>query len=136
MTGQRNTYKITSAGGVLQYRAVVQGANSGEVTLPAGANAPKFVGVTQAAQPGQNRGVSVQETERTFAVAMGAINAGDAVNIGDNTGKFASCQVSYSAEPGLDELVYCVGFARTAAALDGDIFQLQIQPHLVKTPPA
>jgi hypothetical protein len=126
-------YKITDATGVLQYRAVVQDG-AGACKKPAGANAPKFVGVTQEDQPNQYRSVTVKESGRTFAVAAGAIAAGDAVAIGDNTGKVVSCQADYEAAAGVAKLVYCIGFARTAAGADGDIFEFEIRPHLVKTP--
>lgn len=131
--GEFRTYKITDASGVLIYRAVVQGAAAGEVAKPAGANAGKFVGVTQEAQGTQNKSVRVKESGRTFAVASGAIAVGDAVSIGDSSGKLQSCQTGYVAAPGTAALVYCVGFARTAAGADGDIFEVQLNPHLVKT---
>jgi hypothetical protein len=133
MTGEFRSYKITDAAGVLANRAVVQGTNAGEVAKPGAANAGKFVGITQEAQATQNKSVLVKESGRSFAVASGAIAVGDAVNIGDTTGKVASCQTGYVATPGTAALVYCIGFARTAATADGDIIEIQIQPHLVKT---
>jgi hypothetical protein len=131
--GNIRTYKITDAAGVLIYRAVVQGTNAGEVAKPGAANAGKFIGITQEAQATQNKSVRVQEFGRTFAVAAGVIAVGDAVNIADTAGKLQSCQTGYVATPGTGALVYCLGFARTAAGADADIFEVELQPHLVKT---
>lgn len=133
-SGGYRSYKITDAAGVLKFRAVVQGANGGEVAKPGGANADKLVGVTQEDQATQNKNVLVKESGRTYAVAAGAIAVGDAVNIADNTGKFQSCQAAVAAGAGAFATTYVSGRARTAAGADGDIFELEIQPFVVKTP--
>ncbi len=131
--GEYRTYKITDAAGVLIYRAVVQGANPGEVTKPSAVNVGKFIGVTQEAQATQNKSVRVKESGRTFAVACEAIAVGDYVRIGDNTGKFGSAQTDAVAAPGTAKVNYVVGVARTLAGADGDIFELEIEPFVVKT---
>jgi hypothetical protein len=128
----QRAYKITDAAGVLQFRAVVQDG-AGACKKPAAANAAKCVGVTQEAQATQNRNVLVRESGRTFVTAAGKIDAGDAVAIGDNTGKVVSCETDYAAAAGVAKLIYCIGFARTDAAADGDICEIEIRPHLVKT---
>jgi hypothetical protein len=116
-----------------KFLAVVQGAAAGEVKKPAAANEGKFMGMTQEDQGTQNKSVLVKRAGFSFAVAGGAIAVGDAVSIGGATGKLASCQIDYAAGVGVAKQVYCVGFAETAAGADGDIFELRIHPHQVKT---
>jgi len=135
VTGEYRAYKIEDAAGVLQYRAVVQGTAAGAVNKPSAENEGKFIGVTQEAQGTQNRSVVVKESGRTFVVAAGIIAIGDAVQIGDNTGKVVSAQaelVDVDVNPAA--LVYVIGFARTAAGADGDIIEMQIQPFVKCTP--
>ncbi len=133
MRGEYNTYKITDAAGVGKFLAVVQSTNAGEVKKPTGANDPKFIGITQEAQATQNKPVVVKELGRSFVIAGGAIAVGDAVQIHDTDGRVQSCQTDYAAAAGTAKLVYCIGFARTAAGADGDIIEIDIHPHLVKT---
>ena len=54
------TYKVTNAGGVTQYRAVVPGSNDGECKLPTAANQLAW-GITQEAQSNQNENVGVRK---------------------------------------------------------------------------
>ena len=134
MTGEFRSYKITDGAGVYKFRAVVQGTNAGEVKKPAAENEGKFVGVTQEDQATQYRSVRVQESGRTFAVAAtGGIAVGDYVRIADSAGKMNSAQSDAVATPGSAKVNYVIGVARTAAASDGDIFELEIQPFCVKT---
>ena len=135
MTGEFRSYKITDAAGVLKFRAVVQGTNAGEVKKPSAENEGKFVGVTQETQATQNKSVLVKESGRSFVTAAGVVAVGDAVQIGDNTGKVVSAQaelVDVDVNPAA--LVYVIGFARTAAGADGDLIEIQIQPFLKCTP--
>lgn len=135
MIGEQRTYKITDVGGVLIYRAVVQGTNAGEAAKPGAAGAGKCLGFTQEAQATQNKGVRVKEAGRTFAVASAAVAVGDAVDIGDTAGKVRSCQTRYAAlTVGGGEAVNVVGFARTAAGADGDVIEVQINVHTKLTP--
>jgi hypothetical protein len=133
VTGEYRSYRITDAAGVLIFRAVVQDAAAGDVKKPAAANAVGFVGVTQEAQAIQNRSVLVKEAGRTFVVAAGAIAVGDYVNIADATGKVASCNATVIAAPGAASATYVLGVARTAAAADGDLIEVEIQPFVAKT---
>lgn len=127
------SYKIMDAAGVGKFLAVVQGTNAGEVKKPTAVNDGKFVGITQEEQATQNKSVNVKRAGFSFAIAGGAIAVGDAVQIHDTDGRLQSCQTDYAAAAGTAKLVYCVGFAETAAGADGDIFELRIHPHLVKT---
>ena len=134
MTGEYRAYKIEDGAGVLQYRAVVQGTAAGAVKKPSAENEGKFVGVTQEAQATQYRSVVVKESGRTFAVAAtGTIAIGDYVRIADSAGKMNSAQTDAVAVPGTAKVNYVIGVARTAAAADGDIFELEIGPFCVKT---
>ncbi len=133
MNGEYQSYKIEDAAGVLRYRAVVRGAAEGGVKKPAAANEGKFVGITQDSQAVQNKAVTVKTQGRSFVVAAGVIAYGDAVGIGDNTGKVISAQTDYAAAAGVAKNVYVIGFAETAAGADGDIIEINIQPQLVKT---
>lgn len=123
------TYKIEDAAGVAVYRAVVYGAAEGGCKKPTAAGEGKFCGITQQAQATQNRSVPVKDDGISFAVASGVIAYGDAVYVGDNTGKVASCQTALAA--GLANpasVLYVIGFAETAAGADGDIIKVRIQP--------
>ena len=134
MTGEFRSYKITDAAGVSKFRAVVQGTNAGEVKKPSAENEGKFIGITQEDQGTQYRSVRVQESGRTFAVAAtGTIAVGDYVRIADSAGTMNSAQTDAVAVPGTAKVNYVIGVARTAAAADGDIFELEIQPFCVKT---
>jgi hypothetical protein len=134
MTGEFRSYKIEDAAGVSKFRAVVQGTVAGAVKKPSAENEGKFVGVTQEDQATQNRSVRVQESGRTFAVAAtGTIAVGDYVRIADNVGKMNSAQADVVLAPGTAKINYVIGVARTAAAADGDIFELEIQPFVAKT---
>ncbi len=128
-------YKITDAAGVGKFLAVVQGANAGEVTKPGGAGVGKVVGVTQEDQLTQNRNVRVRSFGRTFGIASGAIAVGDAVDINAATGKFRSAQARLAAATaGAAEVVNVVGYAETAAAADGDIFEIRLEIFSKGTP--
>lgn len=127
------TMRITDAAGVLIHRAVVLGSTAGDCAKPGAANAGKFAGITQEAQATQNRSVRVKTSGRTFATAAGTIAVGDYVGIADTAGKLASNQTAAVATPGSAGLVYVVGIAKTAATDDGDIFEMEICPFLVKT---
>jgi hypothetical protein len=134
MTGEYRSYKIEDVAGVYKFRAVVQGTVAGAVKKPSAENEGKFVGVTQEAQATQNRSVRVQEGGRTFAVAAtGGIAVGDYVRIADSAGKMNSAQADVVLAPGSAKINYVIGVARTAAAADDDIFELEIQPCVVKT---
>jgi hypothetical protein len=126
------TYREEDAGGVLQYRAVVQGANEGGCKKPAAANAGGFLGFTQASAA-QNIGVPVRKLGTSRAVAAGVIAAGDYVNIADNVGKVQSCQADVDAAPGVAKQLNVIGKAETAAGADGDVIQVFVCPFVVKT---
>lgn len=135
MTGEIRSYKIEDAAGVLIHRAVVQGTVAGAVKKPSAENEGKFIGITQEAQATQYRSVPVKESGRSFVVAAGVIAVGDAVQIGDNTGKVVSAQVELvDVDVNPAALVYVIGFARTAAGADGDLIEIQIQPFVKCTP--
>lgn len=127
------SYKITDAGGVTKFLAVVQGTNAGEVKKPTGADVGFCKGITQEDQATQNKSVRVKRTGFTFAVAAAAIAVGDAVGINGTTGKLKSVQTAMAAAPGVAGVVNVVGYAETAAAADGDIFEIHIDIFTVKT---
>ena len=62
------TYRITSAGGVGKYLAVVTGTNDGDCQLPASASQLAY-GLTQESQPNQNENVIVRKYGISRAVA-------------------------------------------------------------------
>ncbi|MFP4382082.1 MAG: hypothetical protein ACLFUS_16395 [Candidatus Sumerlaeia bacterium] len=115
-------YKITDSEGVGVGLVVVQGTNAGECQLPAAANAGSILGVTTHSQSLQNQNVSVRKAGIARAIASGAINVGDPVNIAGASGK-----VKAVSESGAQ--VNCLGFAETAAAADGDIIEVFISLH-------
>lgn len=129
------TYKITDAAGVSKYRAVVRGANEGEVAKPGAAGDGKCVGFTDEAQALQNKPVKVAVAGFAFATASGAIAYGDAVEIADNTGKIRSCQARLAAATaGAAEVVNVVGYAEKAAGADGDVIPIRIAVFSKGTP--
>jgi hypothetical protein len=134
MSAQYASFKITNAGGVTAYTAVVQDTTGdGLCKIPTAANAKAFLGIVTDDQLNQNQGVSVQMTEDVTAIASGAIAVGDLVNIANNTGQLQSCQATVDSAPGTAGVLYVVGQALTAAVNAGDFFRLQIRPHEVKT---
>lgn len=129
------SYKITDAGGVGKFLAVVQGAAAAEVTKPGGAGVGKVVGVTQDDQLTQNRSVRVRSFGRTFGIAAAAIAVGDAVDVNAATGKFRSAQTRLAqATAGAAEVVNVVGYAETAAAADNDMFEIRLNIFSKGTP--
>ena len=133
-TSQCNkTYTIDDTEGVGQFVAVVQGAAAGGCKTPAAANAPKFLGFTQEAQPLQHKGVTVQISGISRAIASGVISAGDAVCIDGATGKVASCQADVEAAPGTAKIIRVIGQAESTAAADGDTVLVRICPYVAKT---
>lgn len=126
-----STYKITDAGGVDQFLAVVCGAAEGECAKPGGANAQRFLGFTTEKQPNQNKGVAVQIAGVARAIAAGAIAYGDYVNIAGATGKVASVHATVQAAPGAASRQQVIGIAEGTAAADGDIIPVRIQPFVV-----
>jgi hypothetical protein len=130
------TYKETDAAGVAAHRAVVRGTNDGECKKPAAANAGGFVGITAEAQATQNKGVSVQIDGIALAEMYGTGSYGDAVNIGDTSGRLASCQTELvdTAEAGGAYLTYVVGYAEKAWTQTGDLIPIRICPQVKLTP--
>ncbi len=120
------SYKITDAGGVDKFLAVVRDG-AGAVKKPTGAGVGLCVGFTQEKQATQNRSVRVKVAGYTFAVAAAAITAGDAVDINGTTGKVRSAQARLAAATaGAAEVVNVVGYAETAAGADGDMIEVRI----------
>lgn len=135
MNGIYRTYKIEDASGVLQYRAVVQGAAAGAVKKPTAVGAGKIIGITQEEQATQNKSVSVKRSGFSFAVAAGQIAVGDAVEIADTTGKLQSAQAKLEDLSEATAVVHhFVGLAETAAGADGDMFEVFIHPFSKLTP--
>jgi len=125
------TYTIDDAAGVGQFICVVKGAADGGCKKPAGANAAGFLGITQAAQSKQNKGVAVRKQGISRAIASGAIAFGDRVNIAGASGKVASVEATVAAAPGAAANTEVIGRAETTSANDGDVVMIWIAPQIV-----
>ena len=129
------TYKIEDAGGVAVHRAVVRGAAAEGAAKPGAANAPKFVGITSEPQATQYKGVPEQLDGVALCEMYGSGSMGDAVNIGDTSGRLAGCQAALEdlAETAA-YLTYVVGFAEKAWTQTGDIIPVRLNPFVKVTP--
>jgi hypothetical protein len=116
-------YKITGSGGSAANRIVVQGGAAGECTLPGAANAGSILGVTVHSQTTAGRSVAVRKAGIAEVVAGGAIAVGSPVNIAGASGKVKAVSESSGTK------VNCLGFAETAASVDGDIIEVFISMH-------
>ncbi len=124
------TYKITSASGVTQYRAVVPGTNDGDCQLPTAANQLAW-GVTQEDQPNQNENVSVRKYGISRAYAAGAISKGEYVEVADVTGALQAADLA--TVPASATLHNIVGIAESSANA-GEVFFVFLSPNPVVVP--
>jgi len=124
------TYKITSAGGVTQYRAVAPGTNDGECQLPTGANQLAW-GITQEDQPNQNENVSVRKYGISRAYAASDISKGEYVEVADATGALQAADLS--TVPGSATLHHVVGVAESSATA-GEVLFVFLSPGPVVVP--
>ena len=132
---QFRSYKIEDAAGVGAHLAVVRGSAAGGVAKPGAANAPKFVGITQEAQPTQYKPVSVQLDGIALCTMLNSGSMGDAVNIGDTAGRLASCQTALEdlAET-TAYLTYVVGYAEQTWTATGDLVPVRLNQFVKITP--
>ena len=124
------TYKITSASGVTQYRAVVPGTNDGECTLPTGANQLAW-GITQEDQPNQNENVVVRKYGISRAYAASAITKGEYVEVADATGALQAADLT--TVPASAELHNVLGVAESSANA-GEVLFVFLSPGPVVVP--
>ena len=135
--GDFRTYKVTDAGGVAIHRAVVRGTNPGECKKPTAANGLGCVGITTEAQANQNRGVAVQTHGPGMAEMYGSGAYGDALAIGDTSGRLASAEVGLEdlAEAGGAYLTNVVAYAEEAWTQTGDVIAIRIIDPFTKLTP-
>ncbi len=124
------TYKIISASGVTQYRAVVPGTNDGECALPTAANQLAW-GITQEDQPSANENVSVRKYGISRAYAAGAISKGQYVEVADATGALQAADLT--TVPASATLHNIVGIAESSASA-GEVFFVFLSPNPVVVP--
>lgn len=103
-------------GGVKRYTAVVISGDH-TVTYGAAANAAKFIGIAQEDKDAGET-ANIRQIGNTYAIAKGAITAGDSLIIGDAVGSVSS--VGATATPNV------IGKALTSAAADGDFVLITI----------
>jgi len=124
------TYKITSAAGVTQYRAVVPGTNDGDCQLPTGANQLAW-GITQEDQPNQNENVIVRKYGISRAYAASAISKGEYVEVADATGALQASNLT--TVPAVATLHNVVGIAESSA-IAGEVLFVFLSPGAVVVP--
>ena len=130
------TYKVTDVGGVAIHRAVVRDTNAGECKKPTAANALKCVGITIEAQANQNKGVAVQTHGPGLAEMYGSGSHGDALNIGDTSGRLASCQTALEdLAENAAYLTNVVAYAEAAWTQTGDVIPVRIVDPFTKCTP-
>ncbi|HEX5411756.1 MAG TPA: hypothetical protein VFZ27_07820 [Terriglobia bacterium] len=124
------TYKVISAGGVMQFRAVVPATNDGECKLPTAANQLAW-GITQEAQPSQNESVTVRKYGISRAYAASAINKGNYVEVADTTGALRAADLT--TVPGSATLHNVLGIAESSANA-GEVLFVFLSPGPVVVP--
>jgi hypothetical protein len=129
------TYKIEDAAGVAACRAVVVGSAAEGVAKPGAANAGKVVGITREAQTVQYKGVPVQLDGVAQCEMYSSGSMGDAVNIGDTSGRLASCQAALvDLAETTAYLTYVVGYAERDWTQTGDVIPVRLNPFVKLTP--
>ena len=124
------TYKVTNAGGVGQYRAVVPGTNDGDCQLPTGSNQLAW-GITQEAQSSQNENVTVRKYGISRAYAASAITKGKYVEVADATGALRAADLT--TVPGSATLHNVLGIAESSANA-GEVLFVFLSPGPVVVP--
>lgn len=124
------TYKVTNAGGVTEYRAVVPGTNDGECQLPTAPNQLTW-GITQEDQPNQNENVSVRKYGISRAYAASVITKGEYVEVADATGALQAADLT--TVPAAATLHNIVGVAESSANA-GEVFFVFLSPGPVIVP--
>ena len=124
------TYKITSASGVTQYRAVVPGTNDGDCQLPTGANQLAW-GITQEDQPTQNENVVVRKYGISRAYAASTISKGQYVEVADATGALHAADLT--TVPASATLHNILGVAESSANA-GEVLFVFLSPGPVVVP--
>ena len=124
------TYKITTAAGVTQYRAVVPGTNDGECKLPTAANQLAW-GITQEDQPNQNENVIVRKYGISRAYAASSITKGQYVEVADSTGALQASNLT--TVPGSATLHNVLGIAESSANA-GEVLFVFLSPAPVVVP--
>jgi hypothetical protein len=124
------TYKITSASGVTQYRAVVPGTNDGECQLPTGANQLAW-GITQEDQSTQNENVVVRKYGISRAYAASSITKGEYVEVADATGALQAADLA--TVPASATLHNVLGIAESSANA-GEVLFVFLSPGPVVVP--
>ena len=108
-------------GNITKYAVVVAGSQEGKVTLPAGANASKIIGIAQN-DAADGEPVRVRLLGISKAIAAGAISMGDLVQIADSAGKVQT------ASPAAGTNAFIVGVAMDAAGSAGEYVHINIMP--------
>lgn len=114
------TYNVNDAAGVTLYTCVVQGANAHDCANAGAAGVGHFLGV---AQETQSNGVVavIRQMGNTWVKALGPINVGDALVIGNTSGYV---DADYN-QAGATEII---GYALEAATTNGDLILMVIAP--------
>ncbi len=106
--------------------AVIQGTATRQAKLPAAANA-RAVGITGFAADAAGNQMAVVVLGQAKAVASAAISAGAAVDTAGTTGKLRTAPT-----PGAGVNANIIGYALSAAAADGDKFDLLVVPSTIR----
>ncbi len=112
----RRTYRAQVA--VTRGVAVIQGTADDQANLPGGANVWPL-GIVEEDQATVGGAVAVITHGECIAIAGGAVNAGDKVEITGASGKLTTTTTDKHN---------VVGIARSSAAGDGDEFVLDVMP--------
>ncbi|MFB5192660.1 capsid cement protein [Alicyclobacillus fastidiosus] len=117
-----NTFVVAAAvtNGVTRYQAVVSDGTDNELSLPGAVNAGKFLGITQESQVA-GMPCNVRMLGTTFAIASGAIAAGDDLITAATPGQVASVQTTGQTTPNI------IGKALSSATAAGDQFLMLVK---------
>ena len=125
------TYKITSAGGVNKWTALVPGASDGQCQLPTAAN-EVVIGIAQETQANQNENVVVRKYGISRAIAAGAITAGAYVEVANTSGQLQASNLT--SVPASATLHNIVGIAESSTSQVGEVFFVFLTPGPVVVP--
>lgn len=115
-----------------QFAAVVVGAEDGGCAMPAGQNAPKFLGFAQTVPTILNAPVSVRKLGISRAIGFGVIHFGDHLAINSAAGDVYSIETAVEAGDQVTAAnFYSVGTAETSTVNNGDTVEVFVNPQAV-----
>ena len=119
---------VVTEAAITDRAAVVKGTAEKQGKIAPQTNATKVIGIAVQAQATVGKTCAIQRKGIAEAIAAGVIAIGDYVITSGALGRLESLG---TLSPGTTTIKYIVGQAESAAAVAGDIFEVNLNPLLV-----